>query len=111
MTVDRARTLREQSTDAERRLWSRLRDRQLNGFKFRRQVGLGRYIADFVCFEKKLISELDGGQHADVARAERDEERSAEFGKHGFRVLRFWNNDVLENAEGVLASNLLSLRD
>ncbi|MBI4332316.1 MAG: endonuclease domain-containing protein [Chloroflexi bacterium] len=94
-----ARTLRREQTDAERLLWSRLRRKQLDGFKFRRQQPIGRYVVDFVCFERKLIVELDGGQH-DEAR-QRDEERTAWLNKEGFRVLRFWNNDVFGNLEGV----------
>ncbi|MBI4334242.1 MAG: endonuclease domain-containing protein [Chloroflexi bacterium] len=91
--------LRRGQTDAERRLWSRLRRKQLDGFNFRRQQPVGPCVADFVCFEKKLIVELDGSQH-DEGR-EKDEEKTAWLNKGGFTVIRFWNNDVFGNLEGV----------
>ena len=97
---ERARKLRQNLTDAERRLWSRLRLRQLDGHRFRRQVPIGRYIADFVCFEKRLIIEVDGGQHAD--RHVHDTARTAWLESEGFRVVRCWNNEVLRNTDGVL---------
>ncbi len=87
-------------TDAERVLWQSLRNRQLAGFKFRRQKPIGSYIVDFVCIEKKIVIEVDGGQHA--LNKEYDNERS-DFLKHmGYRVLRFWNNDVLKEKDAVL---------
>ena len=86
-------------TDAERRLWSRLRDRQLLGFKFVRQQPVGRYIADFACREANLIVELDGGQHAGSST---DAQRTAAIAEHGYDVIRFWNSDVLTNLEGTL---------
>jgi very-short-patch-repair endonuclease len=86
-------------TDAERRLWHYLRQRQLNGFHFRKQCPVGPYIADFACLQAKLIIELDGGQHADSAR---DAARDCWFTAHGYRTLRFWNNDVLQNTDGVV---------
>ncbi len=95
-----ARKLRGHSTDAERLLWSKLRVRQLSGWKFRRQVPLGRYVVDFLCEEAKLIVELDGGQHAD--QIEQDAERTAWLQSEGYRVIRFWNNEVMANIEGVL---------
>ena len=95
-----ARILRKNSTDAERKLWYNIRARKLEGFKFKRQQPLGSYIVDFVCFEKSLVIELDGGQHA-IDR-EKDIERDNWLKKEGFHVLRFWNNDVLNNHEGVL---------
>ena len=95
----RARALRVAITDAERKLWYALRDRRFSGFKFRRQVPIGRFIVDFVCFERRLVIEVDGGQHADSAR---DVWRHRWFVANDFRVLRFWNNDVLCNLEGVL---------
>jgi len=101
--------LRKNSTDAERHLWWRLRQRQLAGFRFRRQVPLGPYIADFVCLSAKLIVEVDGGQHAE--RPEQDERRSAWLAANGFDVLRFWNNDVLGNTEGVLEAILRALEE
>jgi len=95
----RARILRQSMTDAERRVWQILRSQQINGFKFRRQVPIGRYIADFVCHEARLIVEIDGGQHE--PSAPREIERTAFLQSEGHRVLRFWNNEVLENLDGV----------
>jgi very-short-patch-repair endonuclease len=86
-------------TDAERRLWSALRSRRLQGFKFRRQHPLGNYILDFACIEHRLVIEADGGQHADNLA---DERRTAWLESQGWRVIRFWNNDILTNTEGVL---------
>jgi len=86
-------------TDAERALWRYLRQRQLGGHKFRRQVRIGPYIADFACLNPSIIIEVDGGQHAE-ARAY-DARRDDYMRGQGFRVLRFWNNDVLGNMEGV----------
>ena len=97
----RARALRRNMTDAERQLWRILRLRQMNGRRFRRQVPLGRYIADFVCHEARLVLEIDGGQHEPVS--EREAERTAFIQSEGYRVLRFWNNEVLANLEGVYA--------
>jgi very-short-patch-repair endonuclease len=99
MTAEIARRLRRDSTDTERALWRLLRARQLFGYKFRRQQPIDHYIVDFICFEHRLVIEVDGGQHGvDVAY---DERRTMYLEKHGFRVLRFWNNEVLENPEGV----------
>jgi very-short-patch-repair endonuclease len=99
---DFARTLRKNATEAEQRLWRHLRHSlQVPGTHFRRQVRIGPYIADFVCHKLKLVIEVDGGQHA--ADAARDAQRTAVIDKHGYRVLRFWNNDVLSNIEGVIA--------
>ena len=95
-----AKRLRHDSTDAERLLWGRLRAHRLAGFKFRRQAPIGPYIVDFACFEVKLVLELDGGQHADEAK--RDAQRDGWLAGQGFRVLRFWNNEVLGNLDGVL---------
>ncbi len=95
-----ARKLRSQTTDAESCLWHALRNRQVNGLKFKRQAPFGPYIADFVCIEAGLIVEADGGQHA--VQAEADEARTKYFEEGGYRVLRFWNNEVLANLEGVL---------
>ena len=100
MSTERARNLRKNATDAENRLWSRLRRNQLNGHHFRRQVPIGPYVADFVCAPKKLIVEVDGGQHAD--RKASDEARTRYLEDEGFCVLRFWNNDVLSNTDGVV---------
>ncbi len=94
----RARNLRADSTDAERLLWRRLRAHRLNGFKFKRQQPIGRFIVDFVRLQAKLIVEVDGGQHT----AADDHARDAALVPCGFRVLRFWNNEVLTNIDGVV---------
>jgi very-short-patch-repair endonuclease len=95
---DRARGMRRDPTDAEKRMWRLLRDRRLGQFKFRRQETLGRYIVDFVCLEHKLIIELDGSQHAEN---EYDVDRDDWLVSRGFTVLRFWNNEVLTNPGGI----------
>jgi very-short-patch-repair endonuclease len=100
MYVDRARGLRRNMTDAERWLWRHLRNRHLMGSKFRRQHEIDRYIVDFVCPEASLIVERDGGQHAERMAADADRTRRLE--SLGYRVRRFWNNDVLTNTEAVL---------
>jgi very-short-patch-repair endonuclease len=89
-------------TDAEKRLWWRLRDRQLDGFKFRRQRPCGKYVLDFYCDDAKLAIELDGSQHGEPDRAARDAERTKWLEREGIRVVRIWNYDVLTNTEGVL---------
>src|SRR5207302_6077655 len=89
---DRARELRRDATDAERRLWSALRDRRLRGYRFRRQHPIGNYIVDFACTRHCVIVEADGGQHAD---SEADRDRTAWLESQGWQVLRFWNNDIL----------------
>ncbi len=94
-----ARKLRKDSTDAEKKLWQHIRAKQLCGFKFRRQQQLGPYIADFYCSEKRLVVELDGGQHADNRN---DAERDTYLESKGIRVVRIWNNDIFANVEGVL---------
>ena len=94
-----ARALRHNPTEAEKLLWRQLRLWQLDGFKFRRQQPLGKYIVDFVCFERKLIIELDGGQHAE--QIEYDLERDGWLQEQSFTVLRFWNHEVLGNIESV----------
>lgn len=96
---DRARDLRKELTDTERLLWSQLRRRQV-GCKFRRQQVLGPYIVDFVCIEKKLVVELDGGQHFD--QKEYDARRTKWLESRGFRVLRFWDHQVFQELEAVL---------
>ena len=96
----RARNLRKNSTDAERALWSLLRDRRLAGYNFRRQVPIGPYIVDFVCYQSKLIIEVDGGQHQ--VQKQYDDARTAWLESEGFTVLRFWNNNVLVNRAGVV---------
>ncbi|MDD5058138.1 MAG: endonuclease domain-containing protein [Sideroxydans sp.] len=94
-----ARSLRREMTDAEKLLWRNLRLKQFAGYKFRRQHPIGDYIVDFVCLEAKLILEADGGQHAD--HVESDAIRTHWLEAKGFRVMRFWNNEVLKNIEGV----------
>jgi len=100
--LPRCRKLRQSSSDAEKRLWRTLRDRQMAGAKFRRQHSLGPYILDFCCPEARLAIELDGGQHAFEKQIRHDEQRSRYLADHGIQELRFWNNEVLENTEGVL---------
>jgi very-short-patch-repair endonuclease len=97
----RARQLRNESTDAERRLWYFLRRRQLAGCKFRRQYPLAGYIVDFVCLPAHLVIELDGGQHLDALIY--DEARTKVLEQRGYRVLRFWNDDVLLRTSDVVA--------
>jgi very-short-patch-repair endonuclease len=98
----RVRHMRNNPTDAERALWRRLSRRQVSDCKFRRQATIGRYVADFACFEQRLIVEVDGGQHE--AQSERDDERTAWFRWQGFRVLRFRNHQVLAELENVIES-------
>lgn len=95
-----ARRLRRDATEAEKRLWTALRNRDNAKYKFRRQHTLGPYVVDFVCLDKNLVIEIDGGQHAD--RVEYDARRTAALEAQGFRVVRFWNNDVVGNFDGVL---------
>ncbi len=97
-----ARSLRKNSTDAERILWSELRDHRLNGAGFRRQVPIGNYIADFMCHATKLVIELDGGQHFSEQGEQADAARAAAIEAKGFRVLRFSNHEVMTNRAGVL---------
>ena len=95
---DRARAMRANPTPPERRLWAMLRDRRMRSFKFKRQHVITPYIVDFACLEGLLIIEADGGQHCD---SDADRKRDAFLGRRGFRILRFWNNDVIENPSGV----------
>ncbi len=97
--TDIARKLRRNSTDAELYLWNRLRARAIGGFKFVRQEPIGPFVVDFVCRDRFLVIEVDGGQHAERAS---DAQRDRWLKEHGYRVLRFWNNDVLGNVSGVL---------
>jgi len=97
---NRARRLRRQQTDAERELWSRLRGREVGGAKFRRQHAIGRYVVDFCCPERRLVVEVDGGQH--LVKEEYDLQRTALLLRRGYRMLRFWDNDVLLNADVVM---------
>jgi very-short-patch-repair endonuclease len=97
-----ARRLRKDMTLTENRLWYYLRNRRLDGYKFIRQKVLGNYIADFVCRDKWLIVEVDGGQHAESEAMAYDAKRTAYFVSLGYRVLRVWGSEVMENVEGVL---------
>jgi very-short-patch-repair endonuclease len=99
--------MRSDQTDAEHRLWQVLRAHRFAGYKFRRQAPLDFYIADFVCFSRRLIVELDGGQHADSAA---DQRRDAYLKAQGFRVLRIWNSELFTNEEGVLETILSALQ-
>jgi very-short-patch-repair endonuclease len=99
--MTQARELRKRSTDAERLLWHHLRSRQLDGHKFRRQQPLGRFIVDFVCLEKRLVIELDGGHHGGPRQAKFDLQRSEWLIQQGFRVIRFWDHEVLKQIEHV----------
>jgi very-short-patch-repair endonuclease len=105
--VETARRLRRDQTDAERKLWFRLRDRRLAGLKFRRQTPLGPYVADFCCEDARLVVELDGGQHNENPR---DAVRTKALEAMGYLVLRFWNNDVFNNIAGVLKTILSAAR-
>lgn len=98
-----ARKLRHDETEAEKILWTCLRRKKLKGTKFRRQEPIGNYVVDFVNFEKKLIIELDGGQHTSVEAKGNDAVRTEWLESQGFRIIRFWNNDVSSNLEGVVA--------
>ena len=105
----RARRLRRQQTDAERKLWLALRARQVDGAKFRRQHPIGRYIADFCCSEKNVVIELDGGQHTE--RVEADQSRTEFLSQQGYRVIRFWDHDILTSLDSVLQVISEALRD
>ena len=93
-------------TDVERTLWFAVRDRRLGGFKFRRQATIGHYVVDFLCVEARLVVELDGGQHSE----EKDARRTAFIEAQGYRIIRFWNNEVIESLEVVLEVILAALR-
>jgi very-short-patch-repair endonuclease len=97
----RSRTLRRDSTDAEKRLWAILRNRNFEDCKFRRQVTIDSYVVDFCCIAARLIIEIDGEHHAD-GRKRYDDTRTRELEARGFRVLRFWNSEVLQQTEGVI---------
>jgi very-short-patch-repair endonuclease len=103
-----ARAMRREPTEAEDRLWHELRGGRLDRIKFRRQVPIGRYVVDFVCLEAMLVVELDGSQHAESAH---DMVRDAELKTRGFRVLRFWNDDVLRDMNGVCDTIIAYVRD
>ena len=95
------RNLRRKESDAERKLWSKLRSRQFINLKFRRQHPIGKYIVDFVSLEKKIVVEVDGGQHNEPGNMEKDEQRTTWLENEGYHVIRFWNSDVLLNIDGV----------
>ena len=105
-TRTRAIELRKESTPAERKLWSKIRNDQL-GVNFRRQHAVGNYIPDFVCIEKKLIIELDGSQH--LEQEEYDEDRTKYLESRGYRVIRFWNNDVMKDIDSVILAIMHAL--
>ncbi|MCA6121795.1 DUF559 domain-containing protein [Bradyrhizobium sp. WSM 1704] len=106
--TERARNLRNASTDVEGKLWYRLRGRRLNGYKFVRQEPIGPYTVDFICRECRLIIEVEGGQHAD---SQRDVARDKWFTDHKYRALRFWNNEVSSNLAGVLETIVTALAE
>ena len=99
-TVKRAKNLRKEMTEAEKLLWSKIRRDQIDGLPFRKQVPIGDYSTDFACLPIKLVIEVDGGQHA--AQKQQDDARTAYLEARGYQVIRFWNNEVLGNIEGVL---------
>ncbi|MDR3436155.1 DUF559 domain-containing protein [Telmatospirillum sp.] len=102
MVNQRARSLRHNQTDAERALWKQLRDLKAEGYHFRRQAPIGSYVAVFACHSAKLVIELDGGQHGTDVGLGEDRRRTLWIEGQGYHVVRFWNNDVLGNPEGVL---------
>jgi very-short-patch-repair endonuclease len=106
MSLKQAKMLRSDMTDAERRLWYRLRAHRFAGIKFKRQVPIGRYVVDFACMSRKVVLEIDGGQHAD---SEADRVRDRQLMEQGFKVLRFWNNDVLKQTDIVLETIMETL--
>lgn len=107
ITKQLSKNLRQNQTKAEVRIWRHLKNRALAGFKFRRQCPIGPYIVDFVCLEKMIVIEIDGGQHAE--QTHRDARRSQYLKSRGFEVLRFWNNEVLANTDSVLSVILTTL--
>jgi very-short-patch-repair endonuclease len=108
-TLKRARSLRQNQTEAEKRLWGYLRDRRLQGHKFNRQVPIGSFIVDFLCHDAKLIIEVDGATHGDAHEVAYDEKRTAFLNERGYRVIRCFNSDVFENLTGVLDTILIAL--
>ena len=105
-----ARKLRRDQTDAERTLWARLRSKQLMGVKFRRQQPVGPYIVDFINFDSRLVVEIDGGQHNEEKTIHKDDNRTRWLRERGYRVLRFWDNEVLQNVDSVLEKILATLK-
>jgi very-short-patch-repair endonuclease len=108
--ANRARVLRSRAISAETKLWSRVRNRQLGGFKFIRQAPVGKYFADFLCREKMLAVEVDGGTHGLQHEIEYDAERAAAIEQLGFRIVRVWNGDIYENIDAVLDGLLATLQ-
>jgi very-short-patch-repair endonuclease len=108
LTHQRACKLRRDQTDAESKLSSRIRNSQIDGAKFRRQFPIGEFIADFCCQSQRLVVELDGSRHAE--QLQRDEWRTALLARHGYRVLRFWNEEIINDPDGVLERILVELR-
>ncbi len=108
-TLEKAKELRSNQTDAEGLLWYYLQNKQLNGHKFRKQQPIGNYIVDFICLEKKLVVELDGGQHGEDEAVKYDQKRTEFLNQSGFEVLRFWNDEIFKNVESVLDSVLFHL--
>ena len=108
-TLVRAIRLRAEMTDAEKKLWRHLRGRQLDSRQFRKQVEIEDYVVDFCCLKARLVIEVDGGQHA--ARSAQDQARTRYLNGLGYRVIRFWNNDVLGNTEGVLEMIVQALEE
>ena len=100
-TLNQAKILRKNMTEQEKILWNILRNNQFHGLKFRRQVPIGDYVADFVCEMRNVIIELDGGQHNEPENIEKDKQRTAFLESKGYKVLRFWNNEVDNNLDGV----------
>ena len=99
--IEKSRQLRKNMTPQERKLWYIIKNRQFNGYRFRRQFPLGQYIVDFICREKKIIIEIDGGQHNEIKNIQYDNERTEYLISEGYKVLRFWNNDIDKNIGGV----------
>ena len=97
-----ARELRQNQTEAEKTIWGKLKGKQIEDVKFRRQQPIGPYIVDFVCFKRRIIIEIDGGQHTEKKVRRKDEERRLWLEERGYKILRFWDNEVLKNIDGVL---------
>jgi very-short-patch-repair endonuclease len=109
LPVNIAKQLRQRQTEAEKLLWSKIRDKQLLGLKFRRQQCIGDYIIDFACLDKNLLIEIDGGQHNTDEKIKKDSDRTLWLEGKGYHLLRFWNNDVMDNIDGVVEVILHSL--
>ncbi len=99
--IEKSRDLRKNMTPQERKLWYIIKNRQFFGYRFRRQFPLGQYIVDFMCREKKIIIEIDGGQHNEIKNIQYDNKRTEYLISEGYKVIRFWNNDIDKNISGV----------